>query len=161
MTRGFRPPRDLAERFWEKVDRSGECWLWTARRLPTGYGEFMVGSRTDGTRRLVRAHCFAYELAIGPIPDGYVIHHVCETPACVRPDHLEALTHREHVLRHDGPTAVNARKTHCPKCGLPLSGDNLLFETGRRCRACRYASLNARKRQLRAEAKALAERGVK
>lgn len=39
-----------AARFWEKVDKSGECWKWTATLTHNGYGSFWL----DGS--LLRAH---------------------------------------------------------------------------------------------------------
>lgn len=151
MTRGYRPARDIATRLWERVDRSGECWIWLGARSAGRYGEMIVGSRSDGTRRLVKTHRLAYELEVGPIPTDSQLHHRCGNGLCVRPAHLELVTPREHMLRHDGPTAINARKTHCPKCGRPFAGDNLLMETGRRCKHCRYAYMSALKRRLRRE----------
>ena len=137
--------RPLEERFWEKVSKSEDgCWIWTGAvsGLPSfRYGNIGVGSRTDGTRTNLRAHRVSYELAFGRIPDGHDIHHKCKVTICVRPEHLEALTKKEHALRGSSPTAINARKTHCPQ-GHPLSGDNLRIAQhpdgpARICRACR------------------------
>ncbi len=70
------------KRFWSKVDKSGECWLWTASRKPNGYGQF--------TKKplVFYAHRVAYEATYGPIPDGLNVCHRCDNPPCVRPDHL-------------------------------------------------------------------------
>src|SRR5688572_2054908 len=133
MTQGYRPPRDPAERFWEKVVDAGDCWLWSGAIDGSGYGSFGVGSRTDSTRRTAKAHRFAYELNRGEIPTGVMIHHVCENRLCVRPDHLEAVTPREHVYKHDSPTSQNGRKTACRHCGRALEW----MSGGRRCRHCR------------------------
>ena len=77
----------LPRRFWSKVDRSGDCWVWTGARR-RGYGRFRVGSRIDGSRTLVRATHVAWELTNGPVPDGLFVCHRCDNPPCVRPDHL-------------------------------------------------------------------------
>lgn len=80
------------QRFWQRVVKSDHCWLWTGSRQPAGYG---LLSR-DG--KYVLTHRFSYELHYGPIPDGLWCLHHCDTPACVRPDHLFLGTHRENML---------------------------------------------------------------
>jgi hypothetical protein len=74
----------IEERFWSHVDKSGECWLWTASKANKGYGQFV---RIHG-KSPARAHRFAWELVNGPIPQGLCVLHHCDTPACVRPEHL-------------------------------------------------------------------------
>jgi hypothetical protein len=77
------PP--IEERFWQKVDRSGgpdTCWFWIAGKDADGYGIFYARSSSK------RAHHFAYELHIGPVPDGLQVLHSCDTPPCCNPGHL-------------------------------------------------------------------------
>lgn len=75
-------------------------------------GSYGVFSDND---RLIPAHRWAYEREHGPIPEGFEIDHVCRNRACVRPSHLRAVDHRTNVLAGVGHSAVNARKTQCPK----------------------------------------------
>jgi hypothetical protein len=72
-----------AERFWAKVDRSGDCWVWTGRRDPQGYGRTGLSGNSSE-----RAHRLAWKLTHGDIPAGLWVLHRCDNPPCVRPDHL-------------------------------------------------------------------------
>lgn len=91
---------DYVARFWSRVERrgDGECWPFRGTILNTGYGQF----RTANARRVI-AHRYAYELAIGPIPDGMSIDHVrvrgCGGGSCVNPAHLEVVTPSENTRR--------------------------------------------------------------
>lgn len=73
-------PEQIA-RFWAKVDKSGECWLWTGARKGNGYGNYRVGNKHYSAHRL------AWELEHGPIPPGKNVCHDCpggDNPLCVR-----------------------------------------------------------------------------
>lgn len=74
---------EQSERFWSKVDKTDECWTWTASVDWSGYGLF---GKVDGQVR--RTHRLAFAEENGPIPDGMCVLHRCDTPACVRPSHL-------------------------------------------------------------------------
>jgi hypothetical protein len=78
--------RSVEERFWEKVDRRGDCWLWTGAQT-AGYGVIRIGGARDDSRRAY-AHRLAWELANGPIPDDMRILHRCQVQRCVNPAHL-------------------------------------------------------------------------
>jgi hypothetical protein len=86
----------LIERFWRKVQKTDECWLWTAAGSSKGYGRITVGIGEPGRLadlspakwRLVGAHRVSWEIAHGAIPDGLWVLHRCDNPRCVRPDHF-------------------------------------------------------------------------
>ncbi len=78
--------RPIAERFWPKVDCSGDCWEWTGSRNRAGYGRIGVqGGRRGQTDS---AHRVSWVLHNGPVPDGLFVCHHCDRPACVNPAHL-------------------------------------------------------------------------
>lgn len=104
----------------------GDCWLWVGVLNHLGYGRF--GNQF--------AHRMFYEWFVGPIPKGLVLDHLCRVTNCVNPEHLEAVTQRENILRGIGEAAKHARKTHCIH-GHLLSPENLVpGAKGRRCRTC-------------------------
>lgn len=90
------PIRDMsgnhAAQFWAKVQKSEECWEWSAFRDRKGYGRH--GSRV--------AHRVAYELTHGPIPEGLLVDHTCWNRACVNPDHLRLATDRGNAQNRAG-----------------------------------------------------------
>lgn len=98
--RQYRPKDDRpeAERFWSRVSRGAvdACWLWTGSIDPGGYGRhYLFGFRAGH----VKAHRFAYELEVGPIPDGLTIDHLCRNRVCVNPSHMEPVTLAENIRR--------------------------------------------------------------
>lgn len=131
------------DRFWAKVDKSGDCWVWTAA-LVDGYGTIKV----DG--KMIRAHRLSYEMAFGPIPAGAQINHRCGNRACVRPDHLYAGTHSMNMLDSVGHgTHRCSRVTHCPK-GHEYTDENTYASKGKRaCRTCKLAKVRERRMRQR------------
>lgn len=108
------------------------CWLWTGalvtKKPGRDYGCKMVN------RKRWMAHNLVYTLMVGPIPEGMELDHLCRTPRCVRPEHLEPVPHKTNVLRGESPAAGHARKTCCP-LGHPYDGTH---RNGRRyCTRCR------------------------
>lgn len=123
--------KSLLDRFEAKIcpEPNTGCWLWLGALDPKGYGSFGVDRKTR------RAHRFAYELYLGPIPQGKELDHKCRVRYCVNPRHLEPVDHRENIMRGE-----NSTKTHCPH-GHIYAGDNLYVYRGkkeghRKCRRC-------------------------
>ncbi len=132
----------IAARLWSGAVADGAgCWVWQRSTDTKGYGRLWVDGRNQ------HAHRRAYELVKGPIPDGLTIDHLCRVHACINPDHLEAVTNRENILRGTGPTAANARKTHCLR-GHPFDEANTRVHHGHRriCRTCHRLRRAARRR---------------
>lgn len=138
-----------AERFWAKVNKAGPipayaphlgpCWLWLGATNDHDYGQFRTGRRAN------YAHRWSYEAAVGPIPTGLDLDHLCRVTRCCNPAHLEPVTHRVNSMRGVGLAAVNARKTHCIN-GHPFDEENTrVNDRGhRRCRTCQKITNGAR-----------------
>lgn len=112
------------------IDPVRGCWLWQRGKNAAGYGYFGASGRNH------RAHRWAYEQHIGPIPDGLVLDHLCRVKNCVNPAHLEPVTTGENK-RRGNQRNQHMGKTHCHR-GHPLEGGNVYFRKNgwRRCRAC-------------------------
>jgi hypothetical protein len=134
----------LAEKLSERFapEPNSGCWLWLGVLNRGGYG--MV--KHLGVYRM--AHRESFLKHRGPIPGGLELDHLCRTRACVNPDHLEPVTHKENIRR-----GSRAMVTHCPS-GHPYSPDNTYRDArgSRFCRSCKRASAarNYQKRKVHA-----------
>lgn len=123
------------KRFMSKIDRSEDCWIWTASvDKRSGYGWFKFRNK------MCRAHRFSWLLFHGKIKDKLCVLHKCDNPPCVNPKHLFLGTHRDNMLdmaMKGRATRLQKNKTHCLR-GHEFDVTNTkIMESGwRYCRKC-------------------------
>lgn len=111
----------LVESFWKRVDKSGDCWLWTGEVNNRGYGVITIYDRDQQDR--IMAHRFSAMLSGMSLPSSkVVVMHACDTPKCVRPDHLSVGTQQDNI------------QDACDKSRIDLTG--LTAPTPHDCREC-------------------------
>lgn len=88
----FRAPKGmpLRDRLDYYTDKSGECWVWTGNKHPYGYGMLSYQGR------MRYAHRVWFELVNGPVDASLDVDHMCHNPSCVKPEHLQAVTHKQN-----------------------------------------------------------------
>ena len=97
---------DIQKRFWNKVNKTNECWIWNACKNKQGYGIFgLCGSH-------IKAHRAAYFLSNNYINDDVVMH-ICDNPSCVNPKHLRLGTQQENIKDMN----LKGRQRSIPKYG--------------------------------------------
>lgn len=121
-----------------EIDNTTGCWIWTGFTNEKGYGRMWVAGK------LQRVHRLSWLEHGHQIGQGERLDHLCRNRACWNPAHLEPVTNRENILRGEGPTAANARKTHCAH-GHALVEGNIRQRGGdrahhRECLTCRRAA---------------------
>lgn len=77
-------PQQVTDRFWSHVEKGEGCWLWSGKN-DSRYTNFSITGRSDGAEK---AHRVAWQIEHGQIAAGMMVCHHCDTPRCVRPDHL-------------------------------------------------------------------------
>ncbi len=138
------------ERFMSKIQVGGNgCWMWTGYKRSTGYGQFNRGPGI-GTQD---AHRYSYEYFIDPdIPTGMDVHHVCEHPPCVNPEHLCAVTRREHIALSPNMRSYAAVALgRCPQGHEYVEGSYKVSKEG--WRGCLICQLEYRRKKYRTSEK--------
>lgn len=103
----------FAERFASHYAAPEGCWLWTGAINEKGYGVVgLPGGRTT------KAHRVAYEIQFGPFDPARCVLHRCDTPACVRPDHLflGSRADNNQDMRQKGRAVAGGRRTPVEAC---------------------------------------------
>lgn len=87
------------------------CWLSTLAGNGKGYAVIGIAGRMEYVHRA------AYIEWVGPIPDGLEIDHLCRIRNCIRPLHLEPVTHGENMTRGAIRRAADVGLITCPYAG--------------------------------------------
>ena len=160
MTEIKKQPLSELERFWNKVDKTDNCWEWIPSKKNRKHGAF----KKKSSRKPVMAHRYSYELHYGDFDKSLFVCHKCDNPPCVRPDHLFLGTildnNRDSLIK--GRKAIynlckrNIIKTHCPK-GHEYNEENTIIRYRKRfgkigrtreCRMC-YKIYNKNRNKIR------------
>jgi len=107
-------PKDIT-RIFSKItfDEISGCWNWIGNKNQTGYGRV----RYLGDKVLVHRLMYSWlnNVTLSKIirRDVLILDHICNNKHCCNPDHLRLTTHKINMLRGNGPSAKEARQTHC------------------------------------------------
>ena len=116
-----------------QIEVGSDCITWIGAKHKTGYGALTRNKKHYKSHRYVFSNC------VGPIPDGFEIHHLCHNKLCINTSHMLLVSLAEHRVI----TAIEKQKTHCIH-GHEMSGYNVRIDKygHRKCRACNRIKTN-------------------
>lgn len=141
--------RNTWEKIQERIDKTGDHWIWTGVQTHDGYGIVVINNRKW------RIHRYVYTVLVGPIPDGHDIDHIqddglCGVRLCCKPEHLRPLSHRENIAASTNHVAAKMLQTHCIHGHEFTEKNTKIRKNGtrecRRCKNLRAAVARAEKR---------------
>jgi hypothetical protein len=117
---------------WSKIVVVESCWIWTGAMNGHGYGQVNIAGKSNA------AHRAFYEFCRGPIPAGLHLDHLCRTPACVNPDHLEPVTPLVNFQRSNAPGRVVQLSGVCRRGHRYTQENTGSNRRGNYCKACEH-----------------------
>lgn len=124
-------PERIVGSFWAKVDKTDDCWTWTAA-LKDGYGVIGWHEKETKRDRVMRAHRLSWEIHNGLIPDDLTVDHMCHNRRCVNPAHLQLLTLEANSAKTSRSLSATCKRGHRYD-----EGNLYMFRGARQCRICR------------------------
>lgn len=95
-------PLRVQERAGTRWEADGDCWISTYSVASHGYAQVGWQDSSKGERNVVLAHRASWEFAMGPVPLGHTLDHLCKQKRCVNPAHMRILTNYENARRTSG-----------------------------------------------------------
>jgi HNH endonuclease len=164
-------PRPLLARIMERVtiDPVSGCWLYGGTLNDGGYAIIATSHSAQ-----VLVHRAAYELLVGPIPDGLDLDHqchnrdltcvggpTCQHRRCINPEHCEPAKRKLNLQRGRQPDRTRAQsnakaalkgRTHCIH-GHEFTPENTITRKHdhRNCRKCKSDEQKRRYARKKAE----------
>lgn len=95
----------LLARFQSKIRKGvinpehGECWIWIPPSQNGGYGRLYMGRDDNGQQHYRGSHVISYMHFVGPVPEDWIVDHMCSNKACCNPEHLECIPNLENLKR--------------------------------------------------------------
>ena len=77
--------KTVEQRFFEKVNKTLDCWNWTGSTNVAGFGKLAVNGK------FFTAHRFILILKGHTIDETVRVFQKCKNAACVKPSHLEVV----------------------------------------------------------------------
>src|ERR1700723_862215 len=93
--------------FLDKIDRTGNCWIWTASVHTAGYGSFAFRGKRW------KSHRISYTLFVGEIPEEMHVLHRCDNKLCCNPFHLFLGTHLDNMRDAAAKLILPHGSAHC------------------------------------------------
>lgn len=93
-------PQKYVDRLLDRLDKVSSpdgCWLWTGPSQGRGSPYGCMYTNVDGVQSQMKTHRMAYEIWVGPIPDGMIVCHRCDVTLCCNPDHLFLGTYSDNT----------------------------------------------------------------
>ena len=126
-------PQDEVSRFWEKVEKSDNCWQWTGAKNPVGYGLAVFEDRVQP------AHRVCWKLEFGECEPEVFLDNKCGNKSCVRTAHWEISVRRKSK---PGETRVSSFTCTTPNCDKP----SVTMTVAGLCDSCRQRAKRERRK---------------